>query len=135
MLEVGVSELRVAFARHRSEHDKHPNPLLLFYAAECGLKVAWMRRNNVRTTRSFDQLLANQGHNLAFWAKELRLPRFLVQNSVSFRLKRDPAAGAFGVELSHQAWRYGAAIVDADETSLIEWLTKLTEWAKEELLQ
>jgi hypothetical protein len=75
MIDVGVSELRVAFARHRAAHRKDPNPLLLFYAAECGLKVAWMRRNNVRTTGGFTQLLVDQGHNLAFWAKELRLPR------------------------------------------------------------
>ena len=131
MLEVGISELRQAFARHRAANLRDPNPLLLFYATECGLKAVWMRRNNIRTTRPLVYLLSEEGHNLMYWAKELRLPRYLIEKPISFRLRRGP--GSFGIELSHQAWRYGVQMVVADETSLIDWLMKISEWVGQEL--
>ena len=52
-LHVGVSELRQAFHTHRGAADKTQgisSHLLLFYAAECGLKSIWLKQKKLRTT-------------------------------------------------------------------------------------
>ena len=52
ILPAGVSELRQAFHTHlgASEQTKGiSSHLLLFYAAECGIKSIWLRRNKLKT--------------------------------------------------------------------------------------
>ena len=138
MLPAGISELRQAFRVHL--HAAQGNEgfsfhLLLFYAAECGLKTVWLRRNRLlRTERIPDQtLLRNDGHNLARWVKELRVPASVAQSVPSFRLATDGTA--WDVEKAHQAWRYGVRIQQKDETALIAWLEQLCQWIKEEINQ
>jgi hypothetical protein len=106
--------------------------LLLFYAAECGLKSAWMRRNRLRTTAQIDAYLLQQsGHDLMLWAKELFLPAAVVHGTVQFRLQRDGVP--CGVPLAHQAWRYGVRIDPQDEQRLVRWIANLCDWVDKEM--
>ena len=129
-----MSELRVALHRHST-----PDPLqgqsrnlLLFYAAECGLKAAWLKRNRLRSTSQLSSTLnASIGHDLMLWAKKLALPAALASATGRFRLKRENSA--LETAAAHQAWRYGVEILAADETVLVNWLQALCQWAKGEL--
>jgi hypothetical protein len=104
----------------------------LFYAAECGLKAAWLKRNKLRSTSQLNSgVNANAGHDLMLWAKKLGLPAALASVTVRFRLKRD--SSTFQPAVAHQAWRYGVEILAVDETVLVNWLQALCQWAKGEL--
>jgi hypothetical protein len=134
MIHAGVSELRRAFHGHRSAvgGTSPSDNLLLFYAAECGLKSAWMNRNKLRTTAQIDPtLLGQEGHNLMLWAKKLSLPAAVTGAGGRFRLARD--GQACDAMLAHQAWRYGIWIVAQDEKNLCSWIRNLCDWIKREI--
>ena len=134
MIHAGLSELRQAFHGHRSAAGTGSSSynLLLFYAAECGLKSVWMKRYRLRTTAQIDPgLLREGGHDLMLWAKKLSLPAALTGRSVRFRLARD--GKACDVLLAHQAWRYGIGIDGQDEENLVAWIEKLCDWVRREI--
>ncbi len=137
MLHVGVSELTQAFKSHSRAYAADANPLVLFYAAECGLKAAYMRRNNVKTTSTMTDVLSSDGHNLMFWAKELRIGKPVTQTAqnkevvTNFKLKRDSTSHT--IRMAHEAWRYGAQMVAGDESNLVAWLTAVVGWINQEL--
>jgi len=135
MIDAGVSELRQAFHAHRSKapDDCPSHYLLLFYAAECGLKSAWMRRNRLLTTDQIRNpyLLQQSGHDLRLWATELRLPAALIRTTIQFRLQKD--GRACPVSQAHEAWRYGVRMDPQQEQSLVRWIAKLCDWIKREV--
>lgn len=103
--------------------------LLLFYAAECGLKERLLVRRGQR-----DSSAVEPTHDLRRLAKELRLPR-----AVNGRLDRlqncrlDASSGAC-VALAdlHQAWRYGARLDARDEKEALETLLALISWCEQD---
>ncbi len=107
------------------------NNLILFYAAECGLKAVWMMRNRLRTTDQLAADLKAHGHDLVFWARQLRLPASIIEGVVRIRLRDDPKE--FDLSTAHQAWRYGVKIHEEDETVLRLWLYRLCDWISQEL--
>lgn len=134
MIHAGVSELRSAFNQHRSAvlAEVRSKNLLLFYAAECGLKAAWLTRNRLRSTSQLEpDLLARGGHDLMLWVERLKLPAMITKRSVRFRLRRDNAAHE--IALAHQAWRYGVELVATDQADVVAWLDDVCRWAREEL--
>jgi hypothetical protein len=136
VIPAGISDLRQAFYSHLRAAQGGSEcsfRLLLFYAAECGLKRVWLRRNNLQTTTHISDrsLWGKDGHNLARWIKELRLPASIAQPAPSFRLAKE--AKSWDVEKAHQAWRYGVRMQNDDETILVTWLEQLCQWVKEEM--
>lgn len=137
-IDAGVSELRSAFHSHlRAREDRGnkidcSNNLLLFYAAECGLKAAWLRRNNLRTMGKKLAEDRHLGHDLSYWAKELRISAASMGFCTSFRLRRNESH-SHPVGAVHQAWRYGVRICSEDEEKLISGMNRLVQWIKEEL--
>ncbi|NER89077.1 hypothetical protein [Moorena sp. SIO3A2] len=142
MIHAGVSELKQAFHQHLAAHRSLTGPssyLLLFYAAECGLKSIRLRRNNLRTTKYFQDPIKKYGHNLDSWCKELRISAnqltFKTQtknkSTPSFRIACDDSIQDIGK--AHQVWRYGITIKKEDEEHVIEWLHQLCNWIKENI--
>jgi len=128
-IHAGFSELRAShvrlFAASRNGHGA-PGHLLLFYAAECLLKYAHLRGNNLKTTEQ----LENTDHDLHSLIKTLRIPASVLGSPPTLRLSRRrtelcPHSSA------HQAWRYGVRIEGADEARFIAWLEKVCEVVKE----
>lgn len=106
--------------------------LLLFYAAECGLKAVWLRRNKIRSTGLVDPgLLSAGGHDLMLWARNLHMPASVTGSKARFRLERDKDA-VYDVAHAHQAWRYGVRIAVADEETIVAWLSALCQWVARE---
>ncbi|NEP10040.1 MAG: hypothetical protein F6K14_07430 [Symploca sp. SIO2C1] len=136
MINTGTSQLRQAFNAHlcasRQTQGMSSN-LLLFYAAECGIKSVWLRRNRLHTINDIsDQtLLSKDGHNLDRWRKELRISASQVSQAPHFRL----ASGGsnLDIEKAHQAWRYGIRMKSQDEKDLVKWLENLCDWIKENI--
>ncbi|MGW3012283.1 hypothetical protein ACWC9R_26115 [Streptomyces sp. NPDC001219] len=101
--------------------------LLLFYAAECGLKERLLTRQGHRDTAALMPT-----HDLRKLAKELRLPPALgarLEGLQSCRL-RVPARGSVALADLHQAWRYGATLDAADEKEAQEALRALITWSE-----
>lgn len=135
ILPAGVSELRQAFFHHLtvSEQTKGiSSHLLLFYAAECGIKSIWLRRNNLKTINDIADptLISQDGHNLDRWIKELKISA-RVKNAPHFRLAS--GGSSLDVEKAHQAWRYNIRMNPQDEKVLVEWLESLCAWIKENI--
>jgi len=106
-----------------------PAHLLLFYATECGLKYAHLRRNNFRTTEQ----LGDVNHDLGLLVKKLKLSKSAIGDAPALRLSRGknepcPPSSA------HQAWRYGVRIDAADEAGFITWLQRICEVVVREYL-
>lgn len=133
MLESGVSELRDAFVLHRRVGEGGSDPshhLLLFYAAECGLKLAWLRRNRFWTTAQIRDEQLRKSHDLSRWVKELRVPASMASPMHDVRLER---GGSAELRRVHEAWRYGVRIVEQDEGHIVNWLRRVCGWVHEEV--
>ncbi|WBB95955.1 MULTISPECIES: hypothetical protein [unclassified Solwaraspora] len=107
--------------------------LLQFYAVECGLKAAALRRRNLQRT---DQLPSDLlSHDLRRLAKELRLTPAAYQRLVD--CKRVAVANApappVAVAQLHEAWRYGAGLDAGGERSCVAGLVSLGQWCRKEL--
>ncbi|WP_103504272.1 MULTISPECIES: hypothetical protein [unclassified Streptomyces] len=103
--------------------------LLLFYAAECGLKERLVRRRG-----QHDSAALEPTHDLRKLAKELRLPRALGQRLESLQSCRLRTATLGTVALAdlHQAWRYGAMLDAADEKATLDALRALVGWCEQD---
>ncbi|XZN98747.1 MAG: hypothetical protein ACM65K_10950 [Microcoleus sp.] len=133
MVPADRSGLRQAFNAHRVASQKTTgisSHLLLFYAAECGMKSVWLKRNNLRTTNDIadSTMLSPDGHNLNRWKKELKISAS-IGNAPAFSLARGGAD--LEVAKAHEAWRYGIQMNADQEKELVEWLEKIYNWIKE----
>ncbi|MEZ2277629.1 MAG: hypothetical protein ACBR12_12035 [Microcoleus sp.] len=133
MLAADVRGLKQAFNAHKVASQKTTgisSYLLLFYAAECGMKSVWLKRNNLRTTNDIadSTLLSRDGHNLNTWKKKLRISAS-IGNAPAFSLARGGAD--LEVAKAHEAWRYGIQMNADQEKELVEWLEKIYNWIKE----
>lgn len=128
----------------RQAHDLHSRPLdhqssasdllLSFYSVECGLKCICLRKRQLTTTAEMEQAGANFGHDLRRLIIDLRLPAAVCSANPSFRLKKDNTDIPFwGIKDVHQAWRYGVEVEPDDEQKLIQWLSDVAYWVKENI--
>ena len=135
MVRAGLTELRNAFHGHRkvaTGGSTESHSLLLFYAAECGLKAAWLHRNRKLTSDDFPDSLTSRSHDLSMWLKELRVgARMGVPPTL--RLARDNHS--LHISQVHEAWRYGVRVRLEDEASLRTWLERVCTWAWEAMLR
>jgi hypothetical protein len=124
-IHAGFSELRashhylVGAARVSQGPPAH---LLLFYAAECGLKYVHLRRNKFRTTEQ----LGDIDHDLSLLIKNLNLSASAIGGVPALRLSRGENESC-PPSSAHQAWRYGVRIDAADEAKFVTWLQKICE--------
>ena len=123
-----ADELQRASARELP-HDMDTAGLLIFYAAECNLKAAYMRFYALKDTsdaRGTSCPVRDYGHRIDELALELRIPASSVPRPPRILLRRTQQE--ICIKQLHEAWRYGEKIEDADE--LYKWLVKLDLWAR-----
>lgn len=135
MLRAGTEELRQAFWYHvhfAGAADAPSSRLILFYAVECGMKAAWLRRKGMRHTDQIPDSLRLHGHDLRQWAKALHLPATL-ELPGQVRLSRSPGAESAGCAQVHEAWRYGIRLHEADEKALMNALQGLQAKVRQEV--
>lgn len=137
MVIVGKKALRARSAKLResaesvekSGDDPATVYLLLFYAAECGLKERLLTRRG-----QWDSSCLDPTHDLRALAKDLGLPRVLAKNlrrSQTCRLQQ-PAGATIALKELHQAWRYGAKLQPDDEGRADEMLRALIAWCEQD---
>ena len=136
MLRAGIAELRRAFRLHYEQAASgttESHNLLLFYAAECGMKAVWLRRNHRMSSDDFPtSFRGRDGHDLGMWMKELRIGA-RISPPPGLRLQRDNTS--LHVSEVHEAWRYGIRVRPRDETQLRCWLNSLCQWVEEAIQQ
>ncbi|NEO49167.1 MAG: hypothetical protein F6K55_35765 [Moorea sp. SIO4A3] len=137
-----VSELKKAFHQHLKAHRSITglsSYLLLFYAAECGLKSIYLSEHNLQTTEDFPDSIKNHGHKLDRWCKELKINASQLTFKTQTNNKLIPSfhlacgGSSRNIVAAHQVWRYGITIKKEDEEDLIEWLDQLCNWIKENI--
>ena len=124
-IQATVSQLRRAFNRLRLEAQRDIKPhncLLLFYAAECGLKCALLRDKRLSETGE-----STATHDFSALMRDLKVSPAAVSAPPSFRLQGKPSS-LYDSSYAHQAWRYGVDMESADETALLEWMGKLCKY-------
>lgn len=109
--------------------------LLLFYAVECGLKAAWLKRQG-RTVFSPEDI-SRTGHNLHKLLKELCASAELALN---MPLKLSDVTGnqsarqrTCGFSELHQVWRYGGQCQTPTDQDCEQQLQKVLQWIRGEL--
>ncbi|MBY5755664.1 hypothetical protein HFO07_03105 [Rhizobium leguminosarum] len=123
-----AEELHAAAAREL-QHDPDTAALLLFYAAECGLKSIYMVQNSLKDTadaRGAALPATSFLHNILRLADALRIPKSVYAPNPSFVLQR--GGGVIDVTHLHQAWRYGERLIDTHV--IYAWLLKIFDWIK-----
>lgn len=112
-----------------------PHRLLVFYAVECGLKAVWLQQKNKEVLEGAD--IALLGHDLNQLFKDLcighqlaALPRVITLKPLE---RPSPRARCGGVDVLHQAWRYGVEVKTPDDIEIEQQLDKLNEWIAKEL--
>ncbi len=111
-----LQELKRAWSELQAASDQHPrgnvHRLLLVYAIECGLKAAWLKRENRTLFEVSD--IDRTGHDLSEIIKELRLgaalsPSFHLSDVLD-RRRNVISRKSNRVDTLHQAWRYGGKL-------------------------
>ncbi|SRR6266478_6654972 len=131
-IHAGFSELKASHVRLVAAAQAVQGPpahLLLFYAAECGLKYVHLRRNNFRTTEQ----LGSIDHDLSLLIKNLNLPASAIGGVPALHLSRDENESC-PPSSSHQAWRYGVRIDGEDEARFVIWLRRICDVVVREYL-
>lgn len=113
-----------------------PHLLLVFYAVECGLKAVWLRRHAKEVLEGQD--IEHLGHDLNQLFKELRVGHSLVALPAVITLKPLGKAPRLrtrsgGVDVLHQAWRYGIEVQTPDVALVGKQLDGLNQWIAKEL--
>ena len=116
-----------------SEIDDASKGLLLFYAAECGLKAVYMSQNSLRlaseTNGTAPKSAIDFQHRLDELIRELRIsPAALPHHPGAITLTNGER---ISVQEVHQAWRYGGVIVETQQ--VLVWLKLAIEYAKERM--
>ncbi|MFF2787762.1 hypothetical protein ACFVT6_13480 [Streptomyces sp. NPDC058049] len=135
MVDVGVSELRRSRERlaKQGEAAEHAGEnvvggLLLFYAAECGLKAEVLRWVlHCEDTSSLPSDLRT--HNLRRLAKALNL-QDPAPGPDPLRCHRHKNGAWIESHELHEAWRYGAELRADDQKAAVEALKSLVEDAR-----
>jgi|ERR1017187_79245 hypothetical protein len=130
-IHAGFSDLKASHFRLSAAANNAKGPpahLLLFYAAECGLKCAYLRRLNLRTTEQ----LGDVDHDLGSLIKNLNISKSTLGSAPALHLSRRQNEPC-NASSAHQAWRYGVRIDAVDEANFVTWLQKVCEVAKEHL--
>ncbi|MER6250090.1 hypothetical protein ACIQK6_36125 [Streptomyces sp. NPDC091682] len=135
MVDVGVSELRRSRERLAKQGEAAEQAgenavsgLLLFYAAECGLKaevLRWVLR--CEDTSSLPSDLRT--HNLRRLAKALNL-QDPAPGPDPLRCHRHKNGAWIESHELHEAWRYGAELRADDQKAAVEALKSLVEDAR-----
>ena len=95
---------------------------------ECGLKAVLLKERKLTKTSELDPSdLKEAGHDLMYWAKELRLPATLLGVPTQFRIR--DGKERHEAKRAHEAWRFGVAIHIDDDEKLEAWLKSLWDWA------
>jgi len=135
-VEVGLTALRRRSEQHYSAAvetaETHPESaaLLLFYAVECMLKAALIRRRAGRSTNDLPE--DYRTHDVGRLAKELHLPPGNEPKG-QYRIRGDRDTHvAVSVERLHEAWRYGSVFHESDMTEAYALLTRIYELAMED---
>jgi hypothetical protein len=131
-IHAGINELKASHVKLNAAariNEGPPAHLLLFYAAECVLKYAQLRRRNLLTT----ERLGDLDHDLSAIIKELKLPASALGSVPTLHLSRGqnescPSSNA------HQAWRYGVRINADDEAKFVAWLKRVCDVVVREYL-
>ena len=140
MIPITRRELVKAWAELRqaskAANRVNPHRLLLFYAAECGLKAIYLKDNNAEVldedTIGLKSHDLNQVMDKLKMGKEFRLP-------VSLNLPQLRTAGKIqprkcGSGSLNQVWRYGSKCEHPmDDTQLEATLEKVNEWIAGEI--
>jgi hypothetical protein len=135
-IEVGHRALIKRSREHRQASDacvvvRAPSAMLRFYAAECGLKAAALRRDSLRSTEQLDANL--RSHDLVALAKHLRVAAE-VTPPAAFALERaDSNQSSVATKDVHQAWRYGRELVIDDNARALAAVDRLLDWIDGEL--
>ena len=107
--------------------------ILLFYAAECGLKAIYMSRNNLRMASDTNSVAVRAasdfGHHLDELIRQLKISTADVPHTPG---KITMSNGQLlSVGQVHEAWRYGGKI--SEEDRVLQWLEGALKYAMKEL--
>jgi len=113
--------------------DDKARALLLFYAAECGLKAIWMAKNALQKTSSSHSAPSASSfvHRLDDILIQLRVPATTVATRPLVLTLQDPP-GSVKVGQLNQVLRYGGTLTD--QAGVMAWLESLVSYVKKELL-
>jgi hypothetical protein len=139
-IPASVAELRTAFNKHLKastiDETSPSHHLLRFYAIECGLKCAFLRKEKLKNTSYItDEALLKNGHDLLLWAKKLKIPANICNSDdqLQFNLRSPRGSERWPMSVAHQAWRYGIRIESMDEQRVVEKLNKIKDWINDEV--
>lgn len=140
MIVFSQRELTRAWKRAREAANKLPRSnahrLLLFYAAECGLKATYLKRQNQDLLDSFigEALKHNLNRVLDRLnvGAQLKLPDDLQLQSLRGKdgamMARHCSCGDL-----NQVWRYGGELVQPQDSEIEIQLEKINEWIAKEI--
>lgn len=126
-----AQELHVAAA---ALADPASKALLLFYAAECGLKAIYMRKFKLKTTASSNgsaKAISSFKHNIDAIIRALKIPPIALAHSPGNLSLKAPAVAEVYVGDLNQVWRYGATL--ATPNNAVPWLEAVVAYALKEL--
>ncbi len=112
--------------------------LLMVYAVECGLKAVWLRRQHRNLFEGQD--VARFSHDLNKILSDLKPGRRfeLLPDKVQLKpieVGRPPrlCPRSGGLDVLHQAWRYGAPLIEPSDEAMELHLERVAQWIAKEL--
>lgn len=124
-----------AYQAYNNDHrigDRQTYMLLLFYAAECGLKALWLKRNSLDDSHSGGELFSRFNHNLNYILDHLRAHISLrLPRKINISQPGNKPERVISPDQLNQAWRYGCRT--ENELELETKLKQIIEWIGREV--
>jgi hypothetical protein len=127
MVNATVADLKKAFTMHGKVYKKafdNSHRLILFYAAECGLKALFLKQRNLKDTNS-SQLAKTYSHQLDKIVKDCHIPAFVA----TF----DNPGGKYPIKNFHEHMRYGVLIPNPPLQSQFAYLEAIVNELEKQL--
>lgn len=120
----------------KDESRSNAHRLLLFYAAECGLKAAYLRRNN---KDMLDGAIADElRHDInrvidrLHAGAHLKLPAQMTLPPLRGKEGQTVARNCSSGDIN-QVWRYGGDLAQPSDVEIEEKLEKINQWIDKEI--
>lgn len=136
-IHADCKQLKKVFNAHLKYAGSSKEPsayLLAFYAVEYGLKYVYLRSCKMQSTQQLANsgLLEHNGHDLAKWCKDIKMPASLLSTTLHFRLLIYKSK-QYNISKAHEAWRYGIPIEEDHQTKIVQWLSDVSLWIRQRM--
>jgi|GEM_PF-1976508 len=126
-----IGEIKENVVNNPYNRTKIPHLLLFYYAVECGLKLAWLRKEKLNFSPNKEEYEDFYTHNFSFFLSQLKIMASDSFDISQVTIIQNNSKERIHISKIHEAWRYGVAVMPDDEEKTMLGLKKISKWIEQ----